>query len=381
MTKNKNKLFIIGIIILFIISLIISFIIALKNTKTDRTKSNDLKNTNSTENITKGGTYKLTGNNSCVNINTTEKVELELSDATITCSNGPAINVEEAGELTIIITGENTISATTTEELDGAIYSKDDIVLSGDGSLSITSNYDGIVSKYSLTINSGTYTIKTDDDAIRGKDNVVITNGVFNITANGDGIKATNEDEKGYINISGGTFNIEASDDGINSTGDIKIDNGKFTINSKGDGIHADGLVEINDGQYSITSAEGIEGTYVKMNGGDINISASDDGINATNKSTDYDVIVEINGGNLTIKMGQGDTDAIDSNGNLYINGGTINITAQSAFDYDKEAKYNGGTVTVNGEKITTITNQMMGGPGGMQQGNNFGGNRPSRMR
>ena len=79
--------------------------------------------------------------------------------------------------------------------------------------------------------------------------------------------------------------------------------------------------------------------------------------------------------------MGQGDTDAIDSNGNLYINGGTINITAQSAFDYDKEAKYNGGTVTVNGEKITTITNQMMTGPGGMQQGNNFGGNRPSRMR
>ena len=29
------------------------------------------------------------------------------------------------------------------------------------------------------------------------------------------------------------------------------------------------------------------------------------------------------------------DTDAIDSNGDLTINGGTFDITAQSAFDYD----------------------------------------------
>ena len=89
-----------------------------------------------------------------------------------------------------------------------------------------------------------------------------------------------------------------------------------------------------------------------------------------------YETTIEINGGNLTIKMGAGDTDGIDSNGNLYINGGTIDITANSPFDYDGESKYTGGTIIVNGEETNTITNQMMGG--GM--GENRQGNR-QRMR
>ena len=93
------------------------------------------------------------------------------------------------------------------------------------------------------------------------------------------------------------------------------------------------------------------------------------------NKSNDYSVTVEINGGNITINMGQGDTDGIDSNGNIYINGGTINITGQSPFDYDGEAKLSGGTLIVNGSETTSITNQMMGG-GGMMGGNPRGGRR-----
>ena len=70
--------------------------------------------------------------------------------------------------------------------------------------------------------------------------------------------------------------------------------------------------------------------------------------------------------------MGQGDTDAIDSNGYIYVSGGTINITAQSAFDYDQDAKYIGGTIILNGEEINKITNQMMGG-GNMQNGTQGG--------
>ena len=72
--------------------------------------------------------------------------------------------------------------------------------------------------------------------------------------------------------------------------------------------------------------------------------------------------------------MGQGDTDGIDSNGNIYINGGKIDITGNSAFDYDGTAQKNGGTIIVNGTETNTITNQMMGGgmnggmPGEMNQ-------------
>ena len=74
--------------------------------------------------------------------------------------------------------------------------------------------------------------------------------------------------------------------------------------------------------------------------------------------------------------MGQGDTDGIDSNGNLYINGGTVNVNANSPFDYDGEGKLSGGTVYVNGTQTTELTNQMMGGgPGGM--GGGMGGQMP----
>ena len=79
--------------------------------------------------------------------------------------------------------------------------------------------------------------------------------------------------------------------------------------------------------------------------------------------------MVEINGGELTIDMGQGDTDAVDSNGDLKITGGKITITAQSAFDYDGTVTFTGGTVIVNGTQVTTITNQLMGGEQGTMPG------------
>ena len=120
--------------------------------------------------------------------------------------------------------------------------------------------------------------------------------------------------------------------------------------------------MQIDGGALTISGGEGIEGTYVQVNGGDVSIDASDDGINATTKSTSYNATIEINGGSTSITMGSGDTDALDANGNLYINGGTVDITAQSAFDYDGEGQLNGGTVTVNGEQVTELANSMMGG-------------------
>jgi hypothetical protein len=64
--------------------------------------------------------------------------------------------------------------------------------------------------------------------------------------------------------------------------------------------------------------------------------------------------------------MGAGDTDGVDSNGDIRINGGTISITGQSTFDYDGNAEYNGGTIIENGRDTNVISNQMMDGHGGM---------------
>ena len=74
--------------------------------------------------------------------------------------------------------------------------------------------------------------------------------------------------------------------------------------------------------------------------------------------------------------MGAGDTDAVDSNGDLIITGGTIDITAQSPFDYDGSCSYTGGTIIVNGVETDSVSNQMMGGgmAGGAPGG--FGGRR-----
>ena len=394
--EKKTKKFIFAIIgILVVIVLLVCFAVVANNIKLSNNSitatgetaskisqeydninygsSKDVENSG-VVNIIDGGSYNLSGSYEQIIVNTTKDVELNLNNVTITCTNGPAINVLEADTVSIVLTGSNKITATTTEDLDGAIYSKADLVFSGTGSLEVTSNLDGIVSKDTLIIKNGAYTINASDDGIRGKDNVAILDGTFEITAGGDGIKSTNDEdtEKGYIAIDGGTFNITSKNDGIQADGNILINDGKFTITSKDDAIHADGLMEINGGEFTISAAEGIEATYVKINDGTINISASDDGINAGNKSSAYSVTVEINGGDITINMGQGDTDGIDSNGNLYINGGTINITANSPFDYDGTAKYNGGTMIVNGEETTTITSQMMGGgmmKGGMDQG------------
>ncbi|MBR5094938.1 MAG: hypothetical protein IK095_07575, partial [Oscillospiraceae bacterium] len=52
--------------------------------------------------------------------------------------------------------------------------------------------------------------------------------------------------------------------------------------------------------------------------------------------------------------------------------GGTISISGNSSIDYDGTATFTGGTVIVNGQQVTTIPNQFMGGfggPGGMGGG------------
>ena len=132
--------------------------------------------------------------------------------------------------------------------------------------------------------------------------------------------------------------------------------------------------MQVDGGAITITGSEGVEATYVQLNGGTIAIDSWDDGINAAQKSSSYRATVEINGGDITVSMAAGDTDGVDSNGDIIVNGGTIQVTGNSTFDYDGSAQYNGGTIIVNGQQIDYIPNQMMGGRGGF--GGGFGGGR-----
>jgi hypothetical protein len=306
----------------------------------------------STLEITTAGTYILSGTTTAsIHINSDGNVRLALNGVSITSTTGPAIYTENA-ETTVIqlVEGtENTLQDATTrsdETIDAVVYSSDDLVINGTGSLTVTARFaDAIASTDDLKITSGTYAITSADDGVRGRDSVRIEGGTITIKAEGDAIKATNDTDaaKGYIYITNGAISITAGDDGIHAEEKVVIEGGEIDI---------------------VTSTEGIEGSAVTIEGGEITLYASDDGINAPG-STFTAAVITINSGTLTIEVGQGDTDAIDANGNIYVNGGTITITAQvSSFDYDGTAEFNGGTITINGQQVDSIPVSHMGGGG-----------------
>ena len=326
---------------------------------------------NKTYTISEEGVYIITGEaENCtikVDADKEAKVQLVLDGVSITNDNFPAIYVVSDDKCFITTTDtENTLTVTGKFTSDGdtntdaVIFSKDDLVLNGTGTLNITSYYgNGISGKDDIKVTGGTYNIKSTKDSIEANDSIAVYDGIFNIDTNKDGLHSENEDD--------------------NTTGYIYINNGTFTINASSDAIQATSFVQIDGGTFNITASEGIEATYVIINDGTISISASDDGINASAKSSAYKIpTIEINGGELTIVMGQGDTDGIDANGNIYVNGGTINVTAQmSSFDYDGTAEFNGGTIIINGSEVTSIPQSMMGGGkggfGGQMGGMNGG--------
>ena len=304
--------------------------------------------------ITSAGVYVIKGSakNATVTVEAADdaKVQIVLSGAEITNDSAPAIYVKSADK--VFVTTEkgttNTLSVTGSFTSDGetntdaVIFSKDDLVLNGEGTLNISSTDNGVSGKDDVKITGGTINIDSASDAIEAHETIAVADGNITINSQKDGLHAENDEDNtvGDVYISGGTFNITAASDGIQGTTTVVIDGGTFDI----------------------TGAEGIEGTNVTINDGTINISASDDGINATSKSSAMSVAVTINGGNITIIMGQGDTDGIDSNGDLYITGGTVDITGQSCCDCDGTAEKTGGTLIVNGVETDTIPNQMMGG-------------------
>ncbi len=305
--------------------------------------------------ITEAGVYVLTGSakNACVVVDAgdDDKVQLVLDNVSIANDSQPCILVENADKV-FLTSAEGsanslTVSGKFTGDEDAAVYSRDDLVLNGLGAVTISSAKDGVRSGDDLKLTGGTWTMTASGSALKAHDGIYAYDGTYAVTAGSDGLHAEDNDD--------------------DTAGSIVIDGGSFTIKASDDGIHATTSVTVNGGSIAITAAEGIEATQVIINDGTVSIKATDDGINAGRKSASLSVKIEINGGEIAISMGAGDTDAVDSNGDLIISGGTINITAQSPFDYDGTCTHTGGTIVVNGKQTDTITNQMMGG--GMRGG------------
>ncbi|MBR3256793.1 carbohydrate-binding domain-containing protein [Candidatus Saccharibacteria bacterium] len=318
--------------------------------------------------ISNPGVYTLSGeiSDGMIEINTSGIVKLILNGVTVKNSSGPAILVSEA-ETVFLETVEGTTNTfsdsssykTSDEDICATVFSKDDLVLQGSGTLIVTGNYeDGIVSKDDLKITSGTYKLDTKDEGIRGRDSVEISGGTFEISAGGDAIKSNNSDEvgKGTVKISGGDFSISAGDDGI----------------------HAESALEISGGTINIEkSYEGLEGSSVTISGGDIKVVASDDGVNAAGgndgsspnmaryQASSSNYKIEISGGNLYVNS-QGD--GLDSNGSLTVSGGAVVVdgpinSANGALDAEAGVFYNGGSlIAVGASGMATAPSEASSG-------------------
>ena len=292
--------------------------------------------------ITAGGDFTITGtlNNGSITISTKEKVKLRLNGAEITSAEGPCIFVEEADKAYITLTDgtENVLVAENSE--DGAIYSKENLEIKGDGNLEIESNAGhGIKASDNLNIENGNIVINATSDGIHINDTFKMTGGAVNITSVGDGI-----DCESIVNISGGTINVETngtpvetapttteinqetqrrpmwgmdeadvefekSTKGINAEWMMVISGGEFNINSASHAIHCQDEMEITGGKFELSSkydkgisahgnltisgsetnidvtksTEGIESKKVlTINDGIIKVVSTDDAINAT---------------------------------------------------------------------------------------------------
>lgn len=384
----------------------------------DSLDSHELNLNNKSLTISEDGVYIFSGSisNGSLVVNTTGDVKLIFNNISITNETGPAIIIEEANN-TVIELADGSVNklidgdSYENQEYDGCIYSADDLIFQGNGTLSIVSNYlDGIVSNDDLKIVSGTYFIDSNDDAIRGKDSVYIISGDFTIDSGADGIKSTNDTDtgKGYVNIDGGNFTITSGEDGIqaetkliinNGTFDIKtadgsgssdsamdkyfyggssyddtsskglkagdnlvIKEGNFIINSKDDAIHSNNYIGISSGNITISSGDdGIHADEdIIIDNGEIEIKRTYEGIEASNITINDGNIsvnasddgINISGGNDGSSVGNrpGANNFSASSGELIINGGEIYVDASGdGLDANGSIQVNGGTVFVDG--------------------------------
>ncbi len=314
--------------------------------------------------ITAGGEYALSGSlrdgQIYVEVSDEEDVTLLFDGVSVINETEPAVYVEQAAEVRVVLAEgtENLVQSGTSlpqtvdeDASGGALFSRDDLILSGEGSLSVNGYInDGIHGNDDLTIESGTITVEAAHHAVRANET---------------------------LTVSGGTLNLVSGTDGLHSDERIVITGGAMNVSSGDDGIHADTEITIEDGEIEITASyEGIEANQIYVAGGDISVTAEDDGFNANGgqngmwsriaamlnpeaeqteeESETVDPELIFDGGNVYVNAGG---DGLDSNGDLIVNGGTILVdgpesSANGAIDSGTE---NGGVCQVNGGTVLAI--------------------------
>ncbi|MDE6834432.1 MAG: carbohydrate-binding domain-containing protein, partial [Ruminococcus sp.] len=302
-------------------------------------------------------------------------VELDLNGMNLTNESVAPIYVASIGDEVQIVAKsgtDNTISDGTTHtdsytdsdgninQINGAIFSRDDLKLKGSGNLTVNGNTaDGIVSKNDLKIYNGNVTVNAVDDGVRGKDSVTIGNDTATDystlklsinTKSGDGIKSSSSETGtkayGVVTINGGTVDIKSYADGIQAEQDFVMNGGDLNIYTY------QGSAYTGNGSTSSGNTGGWGGGF---GGGmqDGNSNKTDISAKGIKSVGIYDTAgttwqsggnITINGGNITVDSSD---DSLHCGGQMNINGGTFRLSsADDALhsDHDLILGKDGGT-------------------------------------
>lgn len=313
-------------------------------------------------------------------------------NAAVKVKSGAALAIGGTGTLTVDGNAKNGIKGAadaviTVAEVklninavNDGLSCDDELNITG-GTLSITAGGDAVkaspdtgdtenpdtTSLGNVTISGGTLTLNATEDGIQADGDLTISGGTFHVKTNGGHTTALTDDSascKGFkaggaLTVTGGTLTVDSADDALHASTDVTISGGTLTLATGDDGVHADddlvigakGASSTGTPRINITASyEGLEGTTVTVYSGDIDVVASDDGVNAANstlgeRSDKY--AISIAGGDLYIDAG---SDGLDSNNDINITGGKVEVYGadammDAAIDYDGTFTLSGGTL------------------------------------
>lgn len=337
------------------------------------------------------------------------------------------LTLNGAGSLTVTSPAGHAITAKDDLAITGGSYTitcaghgldANDSVRIQNGSLSITAGKDGIHAENTedatlgfVYISGGTVKAQAEGDGISAGAYLQITGGNFDILAGGGSVNGSKEHSDNWggmggpggpggrpgrrdaqtttedtstsmkgikaansLLISGGTFTMDCADDAVHSDVSVVINGGSFTIATGDDGFHAEDTLTFTAGTVVITeSYEGLEAQHIQVQGGDIRLVSSDDGLNAAGGMDSSGTeggrdgmyggpgggpggpggmggagngSIVISGGTLYVNASG---DGIDANGTLTISGGFTTVVGPTqgdtaTLDFDSSAVITGGT-------------------------------------
>lgn len=354
--------------------------------------------------ITKAGIYSVSGilteGQICVNAGSGDSVIISLNGADITNSADAALLVENAGNALIVLeegsvnrfqSGAPVDLSALEDDTDstasgGAVYSKDDLAITGTGNLQVLGYINnGIHTANNLTVDSGNIVVTAVNNGIKGKDSVTVTGGDISIRSGGDGIKSDDTTGEGYgsITISGGSIDIESDGDGIQAETELNITGGEFSVitgtgsenaavksenNGFGGGRGWQGRQESSDmDDDSSVSTKGIKcGGVIRISGGEFSVDSYDDAIHSNDS-------IYITGGNFTLASGD---DGIHADKELEIQDGSITVTSSYEGLEGNQIRLYGGNIDITAydDGINACGGQdLFGGRGGFDAPGEFG--------